>query len=230
MDKREKDIIVYTLENKVQKLEIENEKLKQKLEILSQNYTTLNENYLSLQNEFKYKISRELLSYPEEQTLIKKFIGKPFSTSLIYKASKDGDSASSFHWKCDGHFPTIVFIQTIDGKKFGGYCSKPWTSDGKYYEDENCFLFSIDLRKKYPVINKSYAICGNGEFGAYFGLDDLIVYESCLSNKESYISSKINKKSYDTSEIHDLIYGEKDNDNNANFQVKECEVYEIKFF
>ena len=43
------------------------------------------------------------------------------SFELLYRASKDGDSSSTFHKLCDGKGPTIIFIKNEDDFRFGGY-------------------------------------------------------------------------------------------------------------
>ncbi|KAF2072647.1 hypothetical protein CYY_006049 [Polysphondylium violaceum] len=58
---------------------------------------------------------------------------------LLYQASDNEFSASSFHSACDGKGATITLIETTLGCVFGGYNSQSWNSDGKwYYGDKKC--------------------------------------------------------------------------------------------
>ena len=45
---------------------------------------------------------------------------------LLYRATRDGDSASSFHSICNGKSNTVTFIKTKSGKKFGGFAHSSW--------------------------------------------------------------------------------------------------------
>ena len=45
---------------------------------------------------------------------------------LIYRASKHGYSASSFHSHCDYSEPTLIIIKSTDGWIFGGYTTQSW--------------------------------------------------------------------------------------------------------
>lgn len=56
----------------------------------------------------------------DEVEHLKKWIGKDFKTELLYRASKDGWSASDFHNKCDNKGPTIVICKSNYDKVFGG--------------------------------------------------------------------------------------------------------------
>ena len=54
------------------------------------------------------------------------------SASLIYSAKSDGDSAKSFHKLCDNMGPTLVIVETIDGKILGGYTKEDWSVDNVF--------------------------------------------------------------------------------------------------
>ena len=76
---------------------------------------------------------------------------KKIEFKLIYQASKDGDSCSAFHSKCDKKVNTLFVIQTIKGIKFGGYTEQTWEGETPK-EDNNLFAFSLDYLKKYNCI------------------------------------------------------------------------------
>eukprot|EP01080_Neovahlkampfia_damariscottae_P004124 gene4124-7410_t len=99
----------------------------------------------------------------------------------VYRATRDGFDALSFHSCCDGIGPSIVLILTTNGWIFGGYTSKPWRSHGGFFKDEECFLFSLvtpKRQKKYKLnlLNKQaseYAVFYSNEKSACFGADAL---------------------------------------------------------
>ena len=67
----------------------------------------------------------------------------------VYTASADGWMASNFHSKSDNVGPTLVIIQTTFGKVFGGFTKSNWGGNSSLWvQDTNCFLFSIDLKRK----------------------------------------------------------------------------------
>ena len=43
----------------------------------------------------------------------------------------------------------MVIVKVSNGRLCGGYCSIGWKSDGRWQHDNNSFVFSLDLLKKY---------------------------------------------------------------------------------
>ena len=64
--------------------------------------------------------------------------------NLIYRSSRDGFEASSFHSKCDNKPNTLIIIKSTNGNVFGGYTEKSWNHSGGLYgdvkNDPNSFL------------------------------------------------------------------------------------------
>ena len=112
-------------------------------------------------------------------TLISNWINpnSTFKYSLLYKATRDGDSVNIFHDKCDSVNNTIVLISTTEGWKFGGYTDSSWKDPRDYWFEENedivdtnnTFIFSLNLHKKYPSIYKSPKIRCGFDKGPNFG-------------------------------------------------------------
>jgi len=61
--------------------------------------------------------------------------GKRFR--LLYRSSRDGASAASFHIACDGQGPTVTLI-----KSSGGYAGVAWSSDDEDHACPSAFLFT----------------------------------------------------------------------------------------
>ena len=72
---------------------------------------------------------------------------------LLYRLMRDGSEPSDFHRLCDNKGPTLTIFKSDNNRKFGGYLSKNWESQGEWKKDDNIFLFSVDLRKKYKIKN-----------------------------------------------------------------------------
>lgn len=47
--------------------------------------------------------------------------------NLMYRATRDGFSASNFHLKCDNKPNSLVIIKSADGSVFGGYTEQNWS-------------------------------------------------------------------------------------------------------
>ena len=74
---------------------------------------------------------------------------KPKKIKLLLDSKIDGDLTQTFYNKCGGKFPTVVFVKTTKGKRFGGYCSIGWENkNGGFMKDINNFIFSLNKKKK----------------------------------------------------------------------------------
>ena len=49
---------------------------------------------------------------------------------LLFRASRDGFAAESFHSKCDDKGPTVTVVQS-GSFVFGGFADAAWSSPGK---------------------------------------------------------------------------------------------------
>ena len=160
---------IKNLENKIIELEKENKSLKE-------NIKKINE-YLFSKSIFNSKIS-----FDEE--MVKNWIGKKFSTNLLFSISKNGSEPSEFH-----------------------------------KTDSSTFLFSINNREKYTKRNNKYcSIYCRKDLAPSFGGDsnpDIFCMGSC---KKGQIC---NTNTFAT--VKELNNGEQ------YFDVKEMEVYQIKF-
>ena len=116
-----------------------------------------------------------------KQNLIVKWIEekinkKNIQFELIFKMSIHGYNCEDFHKKCDNKGPTLIIIQTSNNRIFGGFTPISWKNSGdKIFDKSNqTFVFSLDLNKKYEVVNlnKPAIKCSN-EFGPNFGNDDI---------------------------------------------------------
>ena len=93
------------------------------------------------------KKNSDILNSKEEFIQIIRGIKKSFdfkinSITLLYKASKDGESA--FHKKCDGKAFTVTMVKTTTNKRFGGFTRLEWNQNNSYYSDRYAFIFSFD--------------------------------------------------------------------------------------
>ena len=141
----------------------------------------------------KHLYSMSSISSLDEITLISNWINPnaTFNYVLLYKASRDGDSSDTFHEKCDYNQNTITLILTTDGWKFGGYTDSTWLDtslDDEMNCNEDCkftsnsFIFSLNLKKKYPSISKTPPIrCGQDKGPTFGNGPDFMILNKCLS-------------------------------------------------
>ena len=114
----------------------------------------------------------------------------------IFTMSLNGSSCNDFHNYCDNKGPTITIIKTTNNKIFGGFTPLNWESSGngenKYDKSNQTFLFSLDLMKKFDMINaKKEAIYCSKNNGPYFGGRDFSI-ESNMKTGQTYANSETN--------------------------------------
>ena len=133
--------------------------------------------------------------------------GKTSEPKLLYRASRDGWSASDFHRMCDGKGATVTVVKSSGGYIFGGYTDVAWSGEAEdSHEDSNdvvqvfkssteSFLFSLKDHEgigpvKMPIKSDKTgrAVCHHSSYGPCFGSgDDLrLASNANAANTESY--------------------------------------------
>ena len=114
--------------------------------------------------------SEIIKSGTEEEMLLNKINrhGKNIHFNLIYKAINDTDRAEIFHEKCDKAERTLVLVETIDEKRFGGYTTQSWEGNGIDKKDNEAFVFSLDKLQIYNIITGQPAIGCYPKYGPVF--------------------------------------------------------------
>ena len=162
----------------------------------------------------------------EEKKSISEWIDpkKTINFYLLFSTSKDGDSSSTFHYYCDGVFPTVTIVLDTSGRKFGGYSMHNWSQSpiGASYSRAPCsFIFNLSKKKKYELADQfnTSAIYRHNSYGPVFGGGhDLCIASGCKSNTSSYC----NKSTYIT-ENNNLL----GNSGSTSFQVSNYEVFRV---
>ena len=154
---------------------------------------------------------------------------------LVYRASRDGDTAEEFHKRCDDIGPNITLVKTDKDIKFGGFTNYNWevpkeanivenaenSEFGVDKEDDNSFCFSLSSNKIYPHISGKGAIFCCKNYGPTFSDNIFAIYDKMLSN--GGYSGKIERSNFDGQEKDYEISGEE-----KMFKIKELEVFEIE--
>ena len=175
-----------------------------------------------LENKFPNGIIKNIIKEPEEIELVTNKIQDKFQGStfkLLYKGSRDGDSAATFHSKCDEAEKTLVIVEDNYGNRFGGFTTQDWGGQYMQKKDEDAFLFSIDKNKIYDVIPGQNAIGCYPNFGPVFFGCQIRIYDNYLAKGGTTYKKGLN---YTTTEDFELTNGKQ------NFGVKDIEVYEVE--
>ncbi|XP_060070665.1 interferon-induced protein 44-like [Ylistrum balloti] len=94
---------------------------------------------------------------------------------LLFKASRDGCVATTFHTFCNNKGPTITILYNTNGSVFGGYTSTSWHSNNTYSADDKAFLFRLrhngncQPQKFSKMPSAESAIYGHANYGPTFG-------------------------------------------------------------
>ena len=158
----------------------------------------------------------------EELELLSKKIGENSDKvifNLIYKATENSDKAQIFHEKCDQAKNTLVLIETLENRRFGGFTTCSWSGNQIEKNDENAFIFSLDKMKIYGIVQGQPAIACYPNFGPIFLNCQIKINDDSFSNGGSTFYKGQN---YQTEEDFEL------NGGNQDFQIKEIEVYEVE--
>ena len=174
--------------------------------------------------EFEYdSLAREsdIINLLEEEILIGNAISKNPQKKyrLLYKASRDGDSAIKFHNTCDKYSNLIILIKTNEGTRFGGFTSNKFRTNSHLKIDNKAFLFSLDLMKVFKIIPGNYAIYCYDNTGPCFSKGSLYVPNSFFTK---YGKTRIAGGPFQLEKDYELNNGEE------KFLIKELEVFQVK--
>ena len=214
--------------NELRKSAEENEYLKKQIEELKikiQNTNTNNNNDQEAPRpeEDEDEEKGEIIHDMKELELITDKINKGNSNqkiiiNLLYKASVDGDKAAIFHEKCDQAKSTIVLVETLNGKRFGGFTTCSWSGNCEDKNDPQAFIFSLDKMETYDNIPGDEAIGCYPKFGPIFLGCQIKIFDNAFSKGGTTFEKELN---FNTKEDYELTGGDRV------FQIKEIEVYEV---
>jgi cell division protein FtsI/penicillin-binding protein 2 len=144
--------------------------------------------------------------------------------NLVYRASRDGANAQSYHSKCDGKINTVTVVQTVKGSKFGGYTETQIQDGNIGYKDPNSFIFSLNKMKIYENLNKDNNVIRHYKDNGPFFVGGFVIFDGNFNdNNSNYICDKSSSFNFfsDKEKEYEINNGEK------YFHIKELEVFEI---
>ena len=217
---------VTSLNEKVQKLENKVNLLENKLNEIYVYKDYIEKKKKKEEEEEKKKICEPLnkssvINKDEIDLFMNWLDQKPKKMKLLLDSKIDGDLTQTFYNKCGGKFPTVVFVKTTKGKRFGGYCSIGWKDkNGGALKDINSFIFSLYKKKKYKIKKPENAIQTSLDYFAFgYSISDFYIQDKCTSCTNNYNN---NTGKYETTETYEL-------NGEQNFKVSSYEVYQIEY-
>lgn len=219
-------------ENKVENIETRINSLEKNINLLEQNSKNfIISNLISCSNiittleDWNIIIERLKKIEPKYNNILFK---------LVYRATRDGDSAEIFHKKCDKIGPNITLVLTINNIRFGGFTKNNWEhlkedinekdqEIGSGKDDVDAFCFSIDLHKIYNNIELDSGVifCCN-KYGPTFCRNIFSINDNMLTKGGFCLKKKYS--CFDGQESDYEISGGK-----KVFGIKDVEVLEILF-
>ena len=149
---------------------------------------------------------------------------------LLYRGTRDGSEANTFHSKCNGQGPTLILCKNEKNNIFGAYASISWSSNNSNNYADGSFLFTLTNihgaePTKYTITqNAHYAIYDYYTQGPTFGGNhDLYISDNYLNNNSSYAS--LGYSYNDALGRGNSIFSGDNNTNN--FKLKEMEVFKF---
>ena len=173
-------------------------------------------------------LDSKILKTQNDIHMIQKFLSpNPSSITfkLLFRGTRDGFDANTFHKLCDNKKNTLALIKTSLGKVCGGFTEQTWNTTGTHKEDKNAFLFSVDRKMKFPVKSPNMAIYAHAGYMTTFGGGhDLYLAANCNTHQSNYSNLG---HSYDASKLSS------NDSKNAlggayQFKVEEYEVFEVQ--
>ena len=127
-----------------------------------------------------------------ESTLLYKNITGFSNSRLIYRATRDGFSASAYHQKVDGISNAIIIVKNNLNYVFGGFSQIATRSTSGCNNDPNSYLFLLrsngaSTSQRFDISNSIYAYCTDPNNLFWFGQGaDIYINSNSNVNTGSY--------------------------------------------
>ena len=209
------------LKKRIDNINNENKQLKEMNKIDMKYITSLTENIKNgnfNESDIIKNDEKGILFLEIEKKLNKKII----QLKKLYQATIDGGEPEIFHLKCDGIPNTLVLIKSKGLKRFGGFTTIPWQSEGEFKDNaySKNFIFSLDNQKIYY----GYNVYHNKNRGPCFGIGhDIGIIGNPLKDKSLYTL----KCSYNYGEDYQPL---SEYDGNDKLMAIEYEVFQVIFY
>ena len=212
--------------NDINLLKEENKKLWDEINKLKDLFKDFNNN----KNESNLKIDSKIVNSISDIEFILNYIKEndkllQFNNiKLLYRGSRDGDKTEICHKLCDEK-KNIIILMVSDYKYiFGGYCKIGFKANKnkEVKVDNNCFIFSINLRKIFPVIKNQKVICDMPHKKGLCFYSCLGFFDNFLNNENSFVCEDGCEKYFEILRFKKEINGGK-----KYFKCQELEVFQL---
>ena len=141
---------------------------------------------------------------------------------LLFRGSRNGDRTTTCHALCDNKQNVLIIMKSDSGYIFGGYSKVGFKINNNidYKIDNNCFLFSLNLKKIYPVIKDKKVIC-------HIGIDKGLCFYSSLAFRDNFMRKKNNIYESILKYFNDLENCFEMNGGQSYFICQELEVFQL---
>jgi hypothetical protein len=119
-----------------------------------------------------------------------------YKFNLLYRSNRDGNTAASFHSKCDNKGATIAVIKIKNSEQIvGGYNPLFWDSSNSLKNTKDSFIFSFADKSNLQNANVVYSKTGDKsiqcyrQLGPVFGVDLYTNYEPTADTWRSSVYS-----------------------------------------
>ena len=141
----------------------------------------------------------------------------PYKFNLLYRASRDGNTAAAFHENCDNKGATIVVAKIKNSEQIvGGYNPLDWNGNGPKSTNDS-FLFSFSDRNNPQSAKVGY--CNNSQRAVYCKPGNGPIFgnghDLCCCNNGTWFGKPASYPKVD------------DIQNDKNFKVDDYEVFQV---
>ncbi|EXX75928.1 uncharacterized protein OCT59_004922 [Rhizophagus irregularis] len=144
----------------------------------------------------------------------------PYKFNLLYRASRDGNSAKEFHAKCDNMGATIVIIKTKNSNQIvGGYNPLQWDSSGIHKSTKDSFIFLLADRTNLQTAKVGYSNGDKYSIVCYSHTVPYFGYNNLYLENSSWICNPVKENNQYSYPELDGMRGTYDVDNYEVFQV-----------
>ncbi|XP_062574794.1 uncharacterized protein LOC134236603, partial [Saccostrea cucullata] len=168
----------------------------------------------------------------EDTDQLLKWIGGRRKFKLLYKITRDGCSAPTFHSKCDNRGMTVTVLYNNNDTVYGGFTSQNWDDSGEYVSDPKAFLFQLRYngrRSPNQFLIKpdkhTKAIYCHSKYGPTFGGGyDVTTFKNTVSESNGIFELNL---SFSLDYTYDMKNFDFNSFANGNLQVRDLEVYQV---
>ncbi|PFX11604.1 uncharacterized protein LOC111319474 [Stylophora pistillata] len=179
--------------------------------------------------EPKYFEDSVILTNEEHRSVLNRWLSpQDGKWKLLFRGSRDGFEAQTFHSKCDNRGPTVTIVKS-GNYIFGGFSEKSWDSSGRWFRCSQAFLFSmvntngLGPTKLQLFDNHEHAIYCETSCGPTFGEGhDLYISGDANVNSSSFACLG-NSYQCPTGQVAETFLA-----GSGNFTVTDYEVFELQ--